>query len=417
MTERAIPDIETQLDSLRNRVFQFILGVAATILAVIAIRTFFLESSIPWADTALFGMTGCIYLIFRVRPAWASWLSWVFLILLYLNLADGLFPWSAEAVAPPLLFLPLLVLYGAVLGNLRMSLASALLAIGIFALIAVHYHPLSHLALIQLTNLVMLTLGTALVSYAVWRFHRVMIRELRAKKTLIQQQLEENHQLQAILFHDIANPLTALQATVEAMQVRSCTSVDLSRMDSMIQRITKIISSVRLLTRSASSKVPLEPVLVVWVVQNLQDLFQERLRSKELNLETDIPDDLVATTHEDILVHSVLSNLLSNAIKFSARGSRLCIHGRRVGERVQVRVFNPGSTIPDGVLECLNEGKGCASSTGTEGETGLGLGLQIARATMKELCGRLSAWSTSEGTCLEVDLPGLYEPNQPLGEC
>jgi len=400
-------DAELLLDGLRIKLFRIVLGVAFVSLGLISIRAVLMGHPAPWPDyVALASIAGTLVLL-RLRPGWHTMLSWFILALLYLDAADGLFPWHPETITPTHLLLPLLVIYGTVLGNLRMSVVSAIVSLGIYAATALHYRPLGDRDTLLLTNLVISIFGSAFLSAAVWHFHRILIREVRVRNHQLQQQLSEKQQLQAILFHDIANPLTGLRGTVSMMQSRPPTSADLKRLDQMIDRMSSIIAFVKLLTRGPSREIHREPVFIAWAVSVLQDIFAERLGDKELRLETELPENLAVNTHADILTHSVLANLVSNAIKFSPRGSVLRIRALSETGRVRIQIWNPGTEIPEDVLQNLEEGGDYRSCPGTEGEMGLGHGLRIVKATLQQLQGRLILSNQPDGVCTEVDLPGI----------
>jgi hypothetical protein len=107
--------------------------VAFVSLGLISIRAVLMGHPAPWPDyVALASIAGTLVLL-RLRSGWHSALSWFILALLYLDAAEGLFPWHPETITPTHLLLPLLV-------------------ISIF--------------------------GSAFLSAAVWHFHRILIRAL-----------------------------------------------------------------------------------------------------------------------------------------------------------------------------------------------------------------------------------------------
>jgi signal transduction histidine kinase len=122
-------------------------------------------------------------------------------------------------------------------------------------------------------------------------------------------------------------------------------------------------------------------------------------------LQADIPKGLNVHSHADILTHSVLANLVSNAIKFSPKGSSIQLMARHEGKRVRIQLFNPGTSIPEAVLNAFRSGDDYHSSMGTEGEAGMGHGLRIVSATLQQLQGYFSIRNDVHGVCMDLEVP------------
>lgn len=398
-------DTERLLGGLRTKTLGIILLVAMLFQGLIVLRILLLQDFFPWSDLITLILAGTSYAALRAKPDSQREISWLFMLVLYGNIAEALFPWSATAITPTHLFLPLLVLYGTILGDHWMSVVSAVVALGIYGATAYHYSPLSQRDIANLTNLVLLTVGSALVSFAVWRHYALMIRRIRSTNHQLAQELNKNQHLQSILLHDLANPLTALQGTIGVMSTEPGAPEGLSLLERMTDRMFAILGFVRLLTRKDDEGIVLGPVNLTPLLEGLRETFMERIQAKQIQLEINVPQDFRVHAHADILAHTILANLLSNAIKFSPKGASVRIQAHSRDGRAHISVSNHGMAIPTEVIQGLETGSAYTSLPGTDGESGLGYGLRIVSKTLHQIQGRLSIEHDHEGPRMIVDLP------------
>jgi signal transduction histidine kinase len=143
------------------------------------------------------------------------------------------------------------------------------------------------------------------------------------------------------------------------------------------------------------------PVDLVKMANELVTMFRQQAGWRGMRLEVESLDgELVETDHE--LVFTILQNLIANAVKYAGRGEvKITIAPARGGKTIAVRDGGPG--IPPERLEQLFapfvRGE-------THGESGVGLGLSIARQSAEILGATLWAESkVGEGTTFYLQLP------------
>lgn len=123
------------------------------------------------------------------------------------------------------------------------------------------------------------------------------------------------------------------------------------------------------------------------IVQQCIDGESTRIAMKSLKVINDIPADYVA--YDDLnIVRTVVRNLLSNAVKFSYYDGE--IHIEIEGERIMVS--DNGMGIPADRLKEIFEPRK-ESVSGTAGEKGMGFGLFVCDALLKEINSSLEVWS------------------------
>jgi signal transduction histidine kinase len=378
----------------RVRSFRFMLWIAVVGLALLVIRGFLVGGPRPWADLGNLLCCVMVLVLLNRRPDQLRLLSWVVLVAFLLNALDGLS--STRPVAPFHMLLPLLVLYGALLGNRSMVIVALLWVLALYAYSAVASWPLSLTDMMILMNLVFATIVAGLAALGVWLQHRRLVTILNAQAHDLRNELDARSRLNAILFHDIANPLQAIVNTVAlARRKASDPAVMLERIDHMAKHMTSIISSAR--GMEAGQLAACSAVVVGSLYEQLNEVFSSRLASKEQGFVLTEGADLAVCASVPILCQSVLGNILSNAIKFSPRGSVIEMAARAEGDQVRIEMQDQGSGFSRDVLRDAAVGEVVPSVEGTEGEDGSGYGMRIAALCLARMDGSLEVRNRDSG--------------------
>ena len=222
--------------------------------------------------------------------------------------------------------------------------------------------------------------------------------------------------------HELRTPLTALRALVETLQDGAADDPDsrnefLHGIEVEVERMSQMIAELLDLARieSGMADLNLAQVDLNQVVAPAADRLRAQAARHEVTLE-------VATASEPLPVHAdsdrtgrVVMSLVHNAIKFTPpSGSIRVSTERRNGEAV-VSVRDSGTGLALDELDRVFERfyKSDPSRSGA----GAGLGLSIARHTVRQHGGRIWAEShgLGRGATFSVALP-LREPaRQPVG--
>ena len=107
--------------------------------------------------------------------------------------------------------------------------------------------------------------------------------------------------------------------------------------------------------------------------------FEQKIVSKELDVEVDLPDHPVFTRADKDAVTQVVYNLLDNAVKFCAQGGALGVRLRIGGNKIYVTVSNEGRTIPPEELPLVFDRFHKIDKARNRSQEGWGLGLYIVK--------------------------------------
>ncbi len=125
----------------------------------------------------------------------------------------------------------------------------------------------------------------------------------------------------------------------------------------------------------------------------------------EKQIAVSLPEEQRCFVYADIaMVEVILRNILVNAVKFSFPGQRIEVRIEDRGKKAVVTVTDHGVGMSKQTVKQLI-GKGRHSASGTAGEQGTGLGLQICRNLVEKNGGTLAISSEEQkGTSVAFDL-------------
>jgi signal transduction histidine kinase len=246
----------------------------------------------------------------------------------------------------------------------------------------------------------LLPLATALASgatcWALDRLPRDLLRVLQRWQQEANEGIRRRRRLTATFFHDLANPL----AVVQMLLSEERTAEDEARLRAMTRRIRLVVE-----TALGGPGAP-RALEAGALCGELEQLFRERLSSKEQRLR--ISGALTARLWacEPLLRESVLGNLLSNAIKFSPPGADIDLVVREEPGAVIFSVEDRGPGLPPDVHAAVAARSEAASRPGTAGEPGSGFGLMLARDYLESMGGALElADREGGGAAVRLRLP------------
>lgn len=196
----------------------------------------------------------------------------------------------------------------------------------------------------------------------------------------------EKDKLFSIIAHDLRSPFNAFLMLTEMLTDDSMT-LDVKESHSLIDSIHKSavnlydllenLLSWSMLQRGLSEFEPVELHLRT-IVQSSIDAIGSSTRSKFINVELDVSEDLNVIADQRML-SSILRNLISNAVKFTPRDGKISIHAKiEQNNEVVISITDTGIGMS---IELQNrlfsfETRG---RKGTEGEPSSGLGLIMVK--------------------------------------
>jgi signal transduction histidine kinase/CheY-like chemotaxis protein len=229
-----------------------------------------------------------------------------------------------------------------------------------------------------------------------------LIEQLTDSNQELKKLSEFKDEVLGIAAHDLRSPLSAISMT--GMLLRDFGE----RMDEIETKeaIDGIVQKAQYLTGM------LNELLDISVIESGSILLKKRLgdvaevirahchqvaplaRSKNIEIEEEIPDTLPHAEFDTGKIGEVLDNLLTNAIKYTSPGGKVKVVARSIEDAVEICISDTGLGIREDELKKLFKKFSRTSAKPTGGETSIGLGLAIAKKIVDIHEGKI--WVESE---------------------
>jgi two-component system, OmpR family, sensor histidine kinase KdpD len=228
--------------------------------------------------------------------------------------------------------------------------------------------------------------------------------------------------LLAAVSHDLRTPLAAIKAAVSSLRSEDVLWSDedraelLEAIESGADRLDHLVGNLLDMSRLQTGTVtPLIREI------DLDEVVPMALGGvPEGSAALDIPEDLPFVAADPGLLERAVANVVENAVKFSPPAAPVWVAASALGSRVELRVIDRGPGVPDeakaGIFEPFQRYGDAPRNTG------VGLGLAVARGFVEAMGGTLSAEDTPGGgltmvlTLRAAGHGGPVEPGGPRPE-
>ncbi|MGU9804511.1 two-component system sensor histidine kinase CreC [Pseudomonas brassicacearum] len=210
------------------------------------------------------------------------------------------------------------------------------------------------------------------------------------------------------LTHELKSPLAAIRGAAELLQSDMPTAQRLrfvSNIDNESVRMQQLIERLLNLAQ-VEQRQGLEEEVAVPLAALMDELLEARsgwIESRHLQIERHIAVDLTLTG-EPFLLRQALGNLLENALDFTPVNGLLRMSAERVGNRVEIRLFNQAEPIPAYALPRLSE-RFYSLPRPDSGRKSTGLGLNFVEEVVQLHAGEFSIGNVEGGVEVVLRLP------------
>lgn len=224
--------------------------------------------------------------------------------------------------------------------------------------------------------------------------NQTLIRRLERKRREAEQANEAKGHFLVAASHDLRQPLQSLSLAADMLDMErdEQARADLTRtMRSSVESTNNLLTGLLDLSRLESGTVQARrrTVALKPLFQHLREVFDPI--AAEAGIDLHVCPTAVRVHSDPALLDSILCNLIANGIRYTERGGTVMVlcRWRREGWRIEVRDNGPGIP-PEGRETIFDDFR---RLQGSEGDTGLGLGLSIVRRTVELLDHRLALQS------------------------
>ncbi len=189
--------------------------------------------------------------------------------------------------------------------------------------------------------------------------------------------------------HELKTPLTNINLYAELLQEElEDLSEDAARCVDVIhsegRRLSRLIQNILTFTRTP--KINLTEVDIAHLLEQVARVFAPSFAAKGMTLNVDIPENIRVRSDADRLTQ-ILGNFLSNAEKYAADGKRVDLAVCVSSQWVDISVRDYGNGIAEKETQKIFQPFYRVRCSITEGVSGTGIGLTIARQLAESLSG------------------------------
>ncbi|HEX5716704.1 MAG TPA: ATP-binding protein [Thermoanaerobaculia bacterium] len=237
----------------------------------------------------------------------------------------------------------------------------------------------------------------------------------------LQEQDRRKDEFLATLAHELRNPLAPIRNALSILKHDQVKPEELNRTREMMER--QVVHMVRLIddlldvSRISRGKLELRcgHVELAAVIHQAVETCRPTFEGAGHEVTVTLPLEPVYLDADSFRLSQVFGNLLSNACKFMEPGGRVWLTAERQGSGVVVSVTDTGIGIPPDKIDSIFEMFSQVDKTLERSQTGLGIGLTLAKRLVELHGGSIEARSAGPGKGSEfvVRLPAVTEKSPP----
>ncbi len=217
----------------------------------------------------------------------------------------------------------------------------------------------------------------------------------------------------SIISHDLRSPFSVLLGYTEVMNIffdeysPEKLKDEIQRVYHTAGKLYALLENLLTWSRVQRGAMQFEPkrLELQEIVKDCLDLFLSKAEQKQVRIHSSVSDELGVWADLNML-NTILRNLISNALKFAEAGGEVTVSARQDAEQIEVAVSDTGVGIASEDLSKLFRIDIQFSESGTAGEKGTGLGLNLCHDLVQRNAGKI--WVESEigkGTTFRFTLP------------
>jgi signal transduction histidine kinase len=226
----------------------------------------------------------------------------------------------------------------------------------------------------------------------------------------------------SIIAHDLKNPFNTIlgfsNLLSEQLKEKDYEKIEeyAVHIQSSSKRVMDLLLNLLEWSLSQTGLIEFNPgnIEIDTIINDVIELSENSAKQKSIAIKSEVPDSILVFA-DKAMISLILRNLVSNAIKFTNPGGMIIVSAElRIGELI-ISVSDNGIGIDKNTIEKLFLIEENNSTTGTQNETGTGLGLILCKEFVEKHGGRI--WVESEpgkGSAFRFTLPGVEKEKGEL---
>ena len=228
-------------------------------------------------------------------------------------------------------------------------------------------------------------------------------RELEELNSTLREANRHKDEFLAMLAHELRNPLAPILNAVQLMRNPQLPAPQLTWAREVIERqlghLTKLVDDLLDVSRITRGKINVsrKPVELAAVIARAVETVEPMLSRQRHELIVSVEPEPLYIDGDLTRLTQIVGNILSNAVKYTDAGGRIELTAGSIGEWIEIRVRDNGIGIDPAVLPEVFDLFTQSSQLNGRGQTGLGIGLALAKRLVQMHGGEVQAHSDGPG--------------------
>ena len=248
-------------------------------------------------------------------------------------------------------------------------------------------------------------------------------QDLERSEAQLRLSANQKDEFLAVLAHELRNPLaplrTGLDLLMRSQDGSERTTRTLAAMNRQLDHMVRLIDDLLDVSRISRGLMDLKretvdlSALTLSTVEGTRPWFERRKQS----LTADVAEGVVASADATRFAQ-ILTNLLHNATKFTPEGGSVGVSLERAADHALLRVTDSGVGVRADQVDRVFQMFARVEAAGSKSQSGLGIGLALARRLAEMHGGKLELRSEGEGrgTTFTFTIPTLAAAEQARTE-
>ncbi len=254
---------------------------------------------------------------------------------------------------------------------------------------------------------------------------RTLARTFNEMSERLHELEQGRRRLLSAVVHELGRPLGAIKAAAQVLGQNDSSSelvVELSSgIDDQVDQLRRLLDDLALLARNDVQNLALDivPTDVGELVLEECRRYDQRIREKEIELITHIPQKATQATADPMRLSQIVGNLLDNAIKYTPNRGQIEITVGSEADRVVLTFEDTGPGIDPSEFERIFDFL-YRSPRQERVREGMGIGLALSRRLAEAQGGTLTARQRATGTgarfvlSLSMEYPQTFVATAPI---
>ncbi len=204
--------------------------------------------------------------------------------------------------------------------------------------------------------------------------------------SLLQKSEYQRQEFVANVSHELKTPMTTISGYIDGILDGTIPehrhSYYLQIVSDETKRLSRLVRSMLDISRLQDQEIPEDKKIHFDLEDAMGQVlitFEQKINSKQLNVDVDMPEHPVYTMANQDYVTQVIYNLIDNAVKFCPEGGTLGLKIKEGGSKAYISISNNGETIPPEELPLVFDRFHKLDKSRSQNRDGWGLGLYIVK--------------------------------------